>query len=163
MGKNQNTWSHRTKSYCTPSEASQVFPPKLSLFDRKTSDALGTHHVQATVTMATSEKRFHVPSEEEIDKLLTDKDSINTQKATKLSVKCFRDYLREQDPDNVEFSLGYWSWIFIVVDVVFKCLRQRSNGLKICLPAVFFFTCMCFLCFIRYNKKFMACGFRKYI
>jgi len=24
------------------------------------------------------------------------------------------------------------------VDVVFKCLRQRSNGLKICLPAVFY-------------------------
>ena len=54
--------------------------------------------------MATAEKRFHVPSEEEIDKLLTDKDSINTQKATKLSMKCFRDYLREQDPDNVEFE-----------------------------------------------------------
>ena len=49
--------------------------------------------------MATAEKRFHVPSEEE-----TDKDSINTQKATQLSVKCFRDYLREQDPDNVEFE-----------------------------------------------------------
>jgi hypothetical protein len=30
--------------------------------------------------MATAEKRFHIPSEEEIDKLLTDKDSINTQK-----------------------------------------------------------------------------------
>ena len=26
----------------------------------------------------------------------------------------------------------------VVVDVVFKCLRQRSNGLKICLPAVFY-------------------------
>jgi hypothetical protein len=36
----------------------------------------------------------------EIDKLLTDKDSINTQKATKLSVKCFRDYLCEQDHDK---------------------------------------------------------------
>jgi hypothetical protein len=56
----------------------------------KKSEALGTHHLQATVTMATAEKRFHIPSEEEIDKLLTDKDSINTQKATKLSVKCFR-------------------------------------------------------------------------
>jgi hypothetical protein len=55
--------------------------------------------VQATVKMATAEKRFHVPSEEE-----TDKDSINTQKATQLSVKCFRDYLREQDPDNVEYE-----------------------------------------------------------
>jgi hypothetical protein len=27
---------------------------------------------------------------------------------------------------------------FIVVDVVFKCLRQRSNVLKRCLPAVFY-------------------------
>ena len=58
MGKNQNTWSHRTKiifrekiSYSTPSEASRVFPPELSFFDRKTSMALGTHHLQATVTM----------------------------------------------------------------------------------------------------------------
>jgi hypothetical protein len=50
--------------------------------------------------MVTAEKRFHVSSEEEIDKLLTDKDRINTQKATLLSVKCFR----EQDPDNVEFE-----------------------------------------------------------
>jgi hypothetical protein len=33
--------------------------------------------------MATAEKRFlDVPSEQEIDKLLTDKDSINKQKAT---------------------------------------------------------------------------------
>ena len=47
-----------------------------------------------------------------------------------------------------------------VVCVVFECLRQRSNGLKICLPA--YFTCMCFLGFIRYNKTFIACGFRKY-
>jgi hypothetical protein len=48
-------------------------PPELSFFDRKTSEALGTHHLHATVTMATAEK-----------------------------------------------------------------LRQRSNGLKICLPAVFY-------------------------
>jgi uridine kinase len=43
-----------------------------TVINRKTSEALGTHHLQATVTM------------------------------------------------------------------VFKCLRQRSNGLKICLPAVFY-------------------------
>jgi hypothetical protein len=29
-------------------------------------------------------------------------------------------------------------WLQFVVDVVFKCLRQRSNGLKIGLPAVFY-------------------------
>jgi len=39
------------KSYSTPSEASQVFPPELSFFDRKTSEALGTDHLQATATM----------------------------------------------------------------------------------------------------------------
>ena len=54
--------------------------------------------------MATAEKHFHVPSEEEIDKLLTDKNCIYAQKATELSVKCFRDYLREQGPDNVELE-----------------------------------------------------------
>jgi len=48
------------------------FPPEISFFDRKTSEALGTHYLQVTVTM------------------------------------------------------------------VFKCLRQRSNGLRICLPAVFY-------------------------
>ena len=60
--------------------------------------------MQAIVTIATAEKRFHVPSEEEIDKLLTDKDRINTQKATLLYVKCFRDYLSEQEPDTIEFE-----------------------------------------------------------
>jgi hypothetical protein len=39
------------KSYSTPSEASQVFPPELSFFDRKTPEALGTDHLQATATM----------------------------------------------------------------------------------------------------------------
>jgi hypothetical protein len=37
------------KSYSTPSEASRVFPPELSFIDRKTSEALGTHHLQATL------------------------------------------------------------------------------------------------------------------
>ena len=51
----------------------------------------------------------------------------------------------------------------VVVDVVFKCLRQRSNALKICVCQQYF-TCvtMCFLGFIRYNKIFIACGFKKY-
>ena len=48
----------------------------------------------------------------------------------------------------------------VVVDVVFKCLRQRSNYLKYVYQQ--YFTCMCFLGFIRYNKTFIACGFRKY-
>jgi hypothetical protein len=33
------------KLYSTPSEASRVFPPELSFFDRKTSEALGTNHL----------------------------------------------------------------------------------------------------------------------
>ena len=65
--------------------------------------------MQTTVKMATAEKHFHVPSEEE-----TDKDSINTQKATQLSVKCFRDYLREQDPDNVEFEEFLILFVFVL-------------------------------------------------
>ena len=81
----QNSYSVKYKSHSIPWEASRVFPPELSFFDRKTSGALGTHHLQATLTIVTTEKRFHVPSAEEIDKLLTDKDSINIQKATKLS------------------------------------------------------------------------------
>ena len=46
-------------------------------------------------------------------------------------------------------------------NMVFKYLRQRSNGLEICLPAVFYIP-VCFLGFIRYNKTFIACGYRKY-
>ena len=44
-----------------------------------------------------------------------------------------------------------------VVDVVFKCLIQRSNGLEICLPAVFKM-----YVFSWYNTTFIVCGFRKY-
>ena len=147
--------------------------------------------------MATAEKGFHIPSEEEIDKLLTDKDSINTQKATKLSVKCFRDYIcvnktlimssfpwkiwkfekhfilvhkwRKNVGLRAIFLIGQivFSWIlilnlFIVVDVIFKFLRQRSNGLLIKYVCQQYLTCMCFLGFIWYNKTFIACGFRKY-
>jgi hypothetical protein len=37
--------------------------------------------------------------------------------------------------------------LFIVVDVVFKCLRQRSNGLKLYLPAVFYM-------YVKYENLF---------
>ena len=79
---------------------------------------------------------INIPSGEEIDMLLTDKDIINTQKTTKLS-ECFRDYLREQDPVNVEFEEFSLESLYCC-GCGFKCLRQRSNGLKICLPAVFY-------------------------
>jgi len=65
------------QSYSTPSEASRVFPPELSFFDRKRQ--------------------------------------------------------RHSERNSPHAGDRY-----IVVDVVFKCLRQRSNGLKLCLPAVFY-------------------------
>ena len=97
MGKNQNTWSHRTKIIFHPlgSLEREIFPPELSFFDRKTSEALGTHHLQATVTMWF------------------------------LNIS-----------DNVPMDLKY------------VCQQ--------------YFTYMCFLGFIRYNKTFIACGYRKY-
>ena len=90
----QKSYPVKKKSYSTPSEASQVFPPELSFFDRKTSEALGTHYLQATVTMWF------------------------------LNVR-----------DNVPMDL--------------KCVCQQ------------YFTYMCFLGFIWYNKTFIACGYRK--
>jgi hypothetical protein len=96
MGKNQNTWSHRTKIIFHPlgSLEREIFPPELSFFDRKTSEALGTHHLQATVTMWF------------------------------LNIS-----------DNVPMDLKY------------VCQQ--------------YFTYMCFLGFIRYNKTFIACRYRK--
>ena len=46
-------------------------------------------------------------------------------------------------------------------NVVLKYLRQRSNGLRISLPAAVYIF-VCFLCFIRYNKTAIACGYRNY-
>jgi hypothetical protein len=83
------------KSYSTPSEASQVFPPELSFFDRKTPEALGTDHLQATATM---------------------------------------------------WSLNVWE--NVPMDINYACQQ--------------YFTCMCFLGFMRYSKTFIACGFREY-
>jgi hypothetical protein len=57
----QKSYPVKKKSYSTPSEASQVFPPELSFFDRKTSEALGTHYLQATVTMWFLNVRDNVP------------------------------------------------------------------------------------------------------
>ena len=51
MGKNQNTLSHRTKIIFHPLGSLAGFPSRFIILDRKTSEALGTHHLQATVTM----------------------------------------------------------------------------------------------------------------
>jgi hypothetical protein len=67
----------------------------LSFFDRKTSEVLGTHHLQATVTM---------------------------------------------------WFLNIWD--NVPMDLKYVCQQ--------------YFTYMCFLGFIRYNKTFISCGFRKY-
>jgi hypothetical protein len=106
MGKHQNTWSQRTKIIFREIniifhslEASRVFPPELSFFDRNTSEELGTHHLQATVTM-------------------------------------------------LLWMLFLNVWDNVPMDLIYAC-RQ-------------YFTCMCFLGFIRYNKTFIACWFRKY-
>jgi hypothetical protein len=80
------------KSNSTPSEASWGFPPELSFFDRKTSEALGTHHL-------------------------------------------------------------LWMWFLNIWDNVPMDLKYVCQQ---------YFTCMCFLGFIRYNKTFIAYGFRKY-
>jgi hypothetical protein len=40
--------------------------------------------------------------------------------------------LHEQNPDNLEFEE------FSLEHLNNSCLRQRSNGLKICMPAVFY-------------------------
>jgi hypothetical protein len=106
MGKNQNTWSHRTKIIFReiniifhPFGSLAGFPTELSFFDRKTSEALGTHHLQATVTML------------------------------------------------------LWMWFLNVWDNVPMDLKYVCQQ---------YFTCMCFLGFIWYNKTFLSCGFRKY-
>ena len=106
MGKNQNTWSHRTK--ITFREINIISHPFGSLAG-----------FPARVTVLWQEKVR------------------GTQNASLAS-----------DRYNV------------VVDVVFKCLRQRSNGLKLYCQQ--YFTCMRFLGFIRYNKTCIACGFRIY-
>ncbi|KAL5006936.1 hypothetical protein ScPMuIL_015742 [Solemya velum] len=51
-----------------------------------------------------ADERFHLPTEEEINQLLTDKDSMNTKKSTQLSIRCFRSFLQEQNGTDVEFE-----------------------------------------------------------
>jgi hypothetical protein len=46
-----------------------------------------------------------------------------------------------------------WIWFLNVWDNVPMNLKYACQQ---------YFTCMCFLGFIRYNKTFIACGFRKY-
>ena len=94
--KNHIPWN---KNHIPPPRKPRWFsPPDLSFFDRKTSEALGTHHLQETVTML-------------------------------------------------------WMWFLNVWDNVPMDLKYVCQQ---------YFTCMCFLDFIRYNKTLIAYGFRKY-
>jgi hypothetical protein len=87
--KNHIPWN---KNHIPPSEASQVFPPELSFFDRKMSESLEMHHL-------------------------------------------------------------LWMWFLNVWENVPMYLKYVCQQ---------YFTCMCFLGFIRYNKTFIACRFKKY-
>jgi hypothetical protein len=51
MGKNRTRDHTEQNSYTISSDDSQFLPPELSFFDRKTSVAFGTQHVQATAAM----------------------------------------------------------------------------------------------------------------
>ena len=101
MGKNQNTWSHRTKNHI-PWNKNHIPPPR-------------------------KPHRFSHQSYCS----LTGKRQRHSERIT-----CRRP-------------------LQFVVDVVFKCLRQHSNGQQ-------YFTCMCFIGFSRYNKTFIGGRFRKY-
>ncbi len=54
--------------------------------------------------MASSKERFADLKEAEIKKLLEEKDSVNTKKATKASKAIFEEYLREKKLDHPENS-----------------------------------------------------------
>jgi hypothetical protein len=95
MGKNQNTWSHRTKI---------IFREIKIIFH----------------SLGNQSYRF-----------LTGKRQRHSERIT----TCRR-------------SLLLW-----------MCFLNVWDNVPICLQAVFY---MCFLGFIRYNKTFIACGFRKY-
>ncbi len=55
--------------------------------------------------MAESEVRFASASEEDIATLLSNKDSLNTKRATKVAVAVFQDYLHEKEKSTDFLSL----------------------------------------------------------
>ena len=93
MGKNQNTWSHRTKIIFHPLGSLADFPARVII--------LWQENVRGT-------------------------------RKTSLVV------------DVVFLNV----WDNVPMDLKYACQQ--------------YFTCMCFLGFIRHNKTFIACGFRKY-
>lgn len=58
------------------------------------------------------EERFHLPSGEEINDLLSKKDAENTKKSTSLSVKCLKDFIEATD-------------LHVNID---ECFREELNG-----------------------------------
>ena len=106
MGKNQNTWSHRTKIIFR--EIKIIFHPLGSLAG-----------FPARVIVLWQE-----------------------------NVRGTRNASLADDYYNL-----LWMWFLNVWDNVPMDLKYAYQQ---------YFTCMCFLGFIQYNKTFIACGFRKY-
>jgi hypothetical protein len=106
MGKNQNTWSHRTKIIFR--EIKIIFHPLGSLagFPARVI-VLWQENVRGTRNTSLADDRCNL----------------------------------------------LWMWFLNVWDNVPMDLKYVCQQ---------YFTCMCFLGFIRYNKTFIACGFRKY-
>jgi hypothetical protein len=104
MGKNQNTWSHRTKIIFR--EIKIIFHPLGCLAGFPASS---------------------YPS---------------------LTGKCQRHSERITCRRPLQWFLNVWD--NVPMDLEYVCQQY------------FTCTCMCFLGFIRYNKTFIACGFRKY-
>ena len=48
--------------------------------------------------------RFAASSEEEIAKILSEKDAENTKRSTKSAVKCLQQYLLETNADSLNFD-----------------------------------------------------------
>jgi hypothetical protein len=113
MGKNQNTWSHRTKIIFR--ETKIIFHPLGSL--------------------AGFPARVIVLWHENVR---------GTRNASLAGYRC-NDHSRK--------ALLLWMWFLNVWDNVPMYLKDVCQQ---------YFTCMCFLGFIRDNKTFIACGFRKY-
>jgi hypothetical protein len=106
MGKNQNTWSHRTKIIFR--EIKIIFHPLGSIAGFPAIViVLWQENVRGTWNASLADDRYN--------------------------------------------SLWMWFlnvWENVLMDLKYVCQQ--------------YFTCMCFLGFIRYNKTFVACGFRKY-
>jgi hypothetical protein len=66
---------------------------------------------------------------------------------------------------NLFMVINIWGIIILYIHALHRKLKTKSwDNVPMDLKYVCqqYFTCMCFLGFIRYNKTLIACGFRKY-